>query len=108
MRLATIVAELNEVEMVGLGGSPSSDDLEITDVNFDSRQVRAGSLFCCVPGVSDDGHLHAGDAVAAEFAKNTEEAIATNVFGAPWYSVDGEGYWGQDRLEFVERALMGK
>jgi 2-hydroxychromene-2-carboxylate isomerase len=49
-----------------------------------------------------------GDAVAAEFAKNTEEAIATNVFGAPWYSVDGEGYWGQDRLEFVERALMGK
>ena len=65
MRLATIVAELNEVEMVGLGGSPSFDDLEITDVNFDSRQVRAGSLFCCVPGVSDDGHLHAGDAVAA-------------------------------------------
>jgi 2-hydroxychromene-2-carboxylate isomerase len=49
-----------------------------------------------------------GDAVAAEFAKNTEEAIAANVFGAPWYSVDGEGYWGQDRLEFVERALMGK
>jgi len=65
VRLATIVAELNEVEMVGLGGSPSFDDLEITDVNFDSRQVRAGSLFCCVPGVSDDGHLHAGDAVAA-------------------------------------------
>ena len=49
-----------------------------------------------------------GDAVAAEFAKNTEEAIAANVFGAPWYSVDGEGYWGQDRLEFVERALMSK
>jgi 2-hydroxychromene-2-carboxylate isomerase len=49
-----------------------------------------------------------GDAVAAEFAKNTEEAIAANVFGAPWYSVDGEGFWGQDRLEFVERALMGK
>ena len=37
-----------------------------------------------------------------------EEAIAANVFGAPWYSVDGEGFWGQDRLEFVERALMGK
>ncbi|HBU02375.1 MAG TPA: UDP-N-acetylmuramoyl-L-alanyl-D-glutamate--2,6-diaminopimelate ligase [Acidimicrobiaceae bacterium] len=65
MRLATIVAELNEVEMVGLSGSPSFDDLEITDVNFDSRQVRAGSLFCCVPGVSDDGHLHAGDAISA-------------------------------------------
>ena len=65
MRLATIVAELNEVEMVGLSGSPSFSDLEITDVNFDSRHVQAGSLFCCVPGVADDGHLHAGDAVAA-------------------------------------------
>jgi 2-hydroxychromene-2-carboxylate isomerase len=49
-----------------------------------------------------------GAAVTAEFDKNTEEAIAANVFGAPWYSVDGEDFWGQDRLEFVERALMGK
>jgi UDP-N-acetylmuramoyl-L-alanyl-D-glutamate--2,6-diaminopimelate ligase len=65
VRLATIVAELNEVEMVGLNGSPSFSDLEITDVNFDSRHVQAGSLFCCIPGVADDGHLHAGDAVAA-------------------------------------------
>lgn len=65
MRLATIVAELNEVEMVGLDGLPSFDDLEITDVNFDSRHVQVGSLFCCVPGAADDGHLHARDAVAA-------------------------------------------
>ena len=65
MRLATIVAELNAVELVGLNGSPSFSDLEITDVNFDSRHVQAGSLFCCIPGVADDGHLHAGDAVAA-------------------------------------------
>ena len=43
--------------------------------------------------------------VLAEYASNTEEAIAANVFGAPWYVVDGEGYWGQDRLDFVERAL---
>ena len=65
MRLATIVAELNEVEMVGLDGLPSFDDLEITDVNFDSRHVQVGSLFCCIPGTADDGHLYARDAVAA-------------------------------------------
>ena len=35
----------------------------------------------------------------------TEEAIAANVFGVPWYRVDGEGFWGQDRLDFVERLL---
>jgi 2-hydroxychromene-2-carboxylate isomerase len=49
--------------------------------------------------------LSGSEAVAAEFARNTEEAIAANVFGVPWYRVDGEGYWGQDRLDFVERQL---
>ena len=36
---------------------------------------------------------------------NTEEAIGRQVFGAPTYVVDGELFWGQDRLDFVERAL---
>lgn len=43
--------------------------------------------------------------VQAEYDRNTDEAIAANVFGAPWYVVDGENFWGQDRLDFVERAL---
>ena len=47
----------------------------------------------------------AGDAVAADYARNTEDAIAANVFGVPWYRIDGDGFWGQDRLDFVERAL---
>jgi 2-hydroxychromene-2-carboxylate isomerase len=29
------------------------------------------------------------------------------VFGAPTYVVDGELFWGQDRLDFVERTLRG-
>ena len=45
------------------------------------------------------------DAVTAEYAANTQEAIERNVFGAPSYVIDGEIFWGQDRLEFVERAL---
>ena len=43
--------------------------------------------------------------VQSEYDRFTDEAAAANVFGAPWYVVDGEGYWGQDRLDFVERAL---
>jgi len=27
------------------------------------------------------------------------------VFGAPTYVVNGEPFWGQDRLDFVDRAL---
>lgn len=43
--------------------------------------------------------------VQAEYERLTDEAISANVFGAPWYVVNGEGFWGQDRLDFVERAL---
>jgi 2-hydroxychromene-2-carboxylate isomerase len=41
----------------------------------------------------------------AEFDRMTDDAIAANVFGVPWYVVDGESFWGQDRLDFVARAL---
>jgi carboxymethylenebutenolidase len=35
----------------------------------------------------------------------TREAIDRDVFGAPTYVYDGELFWGQDRLDFLERAL---
>lgn len=37
-------------------------------------------------------------------ARNTEDAIAANVFGAPTFLFGGELYWGQDRIEFLRRA----
>jgi len=36
---------------------------------------------------------------------NTQAAIDAGVFGAPSYVIDGEIFWGQDRLGFVERKL---
>jgi len=45
------------------------------------------------------------DDARAAYDANTEEAIRLQVFGAPWYVVDGVGFWGQDRLDFVDRAL---
>lgn len=44
--------------------------------------------------------------VKAVFQANTEEAIARSVFGSPTYFVDGDMFYGQDRLEHVERALQ--
>ena len=43
--------------------------------------------------------------VQSRYAQNTQAAIEAGVFGAPSYLVDGELYWGQDRLDFVERRL---
>jgi 2-hydroxychromene-2-carboxylate isomerase len=45
------------------------------------------------------------DAVKADYEAHTQEALERNVFGAPSYVVDAEIFWGQDRLEFLERAL---
>lgn len=36
---------------------------------------------------------------------NTRRAIDAGIFGAPSYVIDGEIFWGQDRLDFVQRRL---
>jgi 2-hydroxychromene-2-carboxylate isomerase len=38
----------------------------------------------------------------------TEEAKTAQVFGAPTFIIRGEPFWGQDRLELVERAMRGQ
>lgn len=57
------------------------------------------------PALADKGLL----AGAEEYAANLEEAVARNVFGAPFYVVDDtEYFWGQDRLEDLDLFLSGK
>ena len=43
--------------------------------------------------------------VQATYERNTQQAIDAKVFGAPSYVVDGEIFWGQDRLDFLQRRL---
>ena len=45
------------------------------------------------------------DEVGATYEQNRQDALAADVFGSPVYVLDGEVFWGQDRLEFVERRL---
>ena len=48
----------------------------------------------------------AGDPEVKERLKAaTQEAVGRGVFGAPTFFVDGQMYWGQDRLDFVQEAL---
>lgn len=44
------------------------------------------------------------EAVAA-YAANYERALRDGVFGSPSYVLDGEVFWGQDRLGMLEAAL---
>ena len=50
----------------------------------------------------EDAHSQAAH---ERYETSTEEAIAAGVFGAPTYVIAGELFWGQDRLDFVERRL---
>jgi len=44
-------------------------------------------------------------AAQERYERYTQAAIDAGVFGAPSYVIDGEIFWGQDRLDFVERVL---
>lgn len=62
--------------------------------------TRAGIDAAKIPAGPGDAEL---DAMNDAF---TQEAISRGVFGAPTYMLpSGEFFWGQDRLDFLERAL---
>jgi 2-hydroxychromene-2-carboxylate isomerase len=44
-------------------------------------------------------------AIKAALVSATEAAVERGVFGAPTFFMDGDMYFGQDRLDFVEEAL---
>ena len=45
--------------------------------------------------------------ITAAYEQNRQDALAADVFGSPVYVLDGEVFWGQDRLVLVEKALSG-
>lgn len=56
-------------------------------------------------GLNGDALYAARDDARPLYDENTQSAIDRQVFGAPWYVYNDEPFWGQDRLEFLERAL---
>lgn len=52
---------LADVPVAEVRGDPARTP--VASIEFDSRRVSAGALFCCVPGAHTDGHDHAVEAV---------------------------------------------
>ncbi len=48
------------------------------------------------------------DATKAAYEQNFKDALAVDVFGSPSYVLDGEVFWGQDRLELLDDALTSR
>lgn len=58
-------------------------------------------------GMDGDALLAAAGSAAtlATLDANTQEAIAAGAVGAPAYILNGEPFWGQDRVEHLDHAL---
>jgi 2-hydroxychromene-2-carboxylate isomerase len=76
------------------------EDRDIADTATIAQALHAA-------GHDADAVLHdaASDAIAQALDANTAEAIRLNLPGVPGYIRDDEAFWGQDRLELLERAL---
>ncbi len=74
------------------------DDQNIADTETLRQLVRDA-------GLSPDDLYHRLPATHQIYESYTQEAIDHGVFGVPWYVYGGVPYWGQDRLDFLERAL---
>jgi 2-hydroxychromene-2-carboxylate isomerase len=48
------------------------------------------------------------DSIRTAYERNRLEAVEIGVFGAPCYVLDGEIFWGQDRLDLLEDALASR
>ncbi|CCD99309.1 2-hydroxychromene-2-carboxylate isomerase [Bradyrhizobium sp. STM 3809] len=74
-------------------------------LNLGDADVVAGLVDAAgLPG-RDLVALAASDPVGAAYEQNRLDAIAADVFGSPAYVLDGEVFWGQDRLELLADAL---
>ncbi len=82
--------------------------LWVDEKNLNEPEVVAEVLNSAGFDADEFMQLCGSEAVKSELKANTEEAVERGVFGAPSVFVDGELFFGQDRLEFVEAALRAK
>jgi 2-hydroxychromene-2-carboxylate isomerase len=76
------------------------DDIDISDPdNAIAVAAKCGIEPATARAAIDD------PAVKDALRRGNEEAIAKGVFGSPYIVVDGEPFWGMDRLDQVERWL---
>jgi 2-hydroxychromene-2-carboxylate isomerase len=47
----------------------------------------------------------ATEEISQKYEQNRQDALSVDVFGSPAYVLDGEVFWGQDRIELLADAL---
>ena len=78
-----------------------AEDRDIADVKTLEEIARAHVGEAAAALVRDP----APAGIEAQWHANLAQAEALGIFGTPTYVVNGELFWGQDRLDFVDRKL---
>lgn len=78
-----------------------AEDRDIADLDTLREIARATAGETAIGLIADPQP----DDILAEWHGNLAEAERLGIFGTPTYVLGSELFWGQDRLEFVDRAL---
>jgi 2-hydroxychromene-2-carboxylate isomerase len=99
------------IAIVGSGGDPEPfmrrvfEGIWEHDLNLaDSDAIVALADQCGLPGKALIEQSKSAE-VEAAYEHNRQEAIAHGVFGSPAYVLNGEVFWGQDRIDLLADAL---
>ena len=98
----------------GATGNPDAGKLVnalLTAVWAEEKNIAdEDTLIACADGVGLSGSAllvsAKDDQWVKAYASTTETAIETGVMGSPTYQLGEDLFWGQDRLDFLERALV--
>jgi 2-hydroxychromene-2-carboxylate isomerase len=78
-----------------------AEERDIADLDTLHAIARATVGEAAVPLIRDPQT----SAIITAWHQNLAEAERRGIFGTPTYVVRGELFWGQDRLDFIDRAL---
>ena len=79
--------------------------LWVKELDIDDEETLKSIISKLIPTAEELIDFSKQEKVSNEIKKNTEKALKSSVFGAPTYIIDEQVFWGQDRLDFVERYI---
>ncbi len=103
--LAIISAKMLKYENVMDIAYRIMEALWVKELDIDDEETLKSIISKLIPTAEELIDFSKQEKVSNEIKKNTEKALKASVFGAPTYIIDKEVFWGQDRLDFVERYI---
>ena len=103
--LAIISAKMLKYENVMDIAYRIMEALWVKELDIDDEETLKSIISKLIPTAEELIDFSKQEKVSNEINKNTEKALKSSVFGAPTYIIDEEVFWGQDRLDFVERYI---